>query len=122
MAKDRNLSRDKIDFGHSNIGPLFRAIFFSTLIEMIFNAVLTLTDGIFVDQGVGANGIAAVNIVAPIFMFGTGIGLMFGIGSSVIASIHLSDDNVKAARIILTPAIGLREVGAKASFRRSDKC
>ena len=80
MAKDRNLSRDKIDFGHSKIGPLFRAIFFSTLIGMIFNAVLTLTDGIFVDQGVGANGIAAVNIVAPIFMFGTGIGLMFGIG------------------------------------------
>ena len=37
-------------------------------------------------------------------MVGTGIGLMFGIGSSVIASIRLSEDNVKAARIILTQA------------------
>lgn len=27
MAKDRNLSRDRIDFGHSKIGPLFRALF-----------------------------------------------------------------------------------------------
>lgn len=104
MAKDRNLSRDRIDFGHSKIGPLFRALFFPTLIGMISNTALTLIDGIFVGQGVGANGIAAVNIVAPIFMVGTGIGLMFGIGSSVIASIRLSEDNVKAARIILTQA------------------
>lgn len=104
MAKDRNLTRDKIDFGDGKIGPLFRALFFPTLIGMIFNSALTLIDGIFVGQGVGANGIAAVNIVAPIFMIGTGIGLMFGIGSSVIASIKLSQDNVKAARIILTQA------------------
>lgn len=104
MAKDRNLTRDKIDFGDGKIGPLFRALFFPTLIGMIFNSALTLIDGIFVGQGVGANGIAAVNIVAPIFMVGTGIGLMLGIGSSVIASIKLSQDNVKAARIILTQA------------------
>lgn len=104
MAKVRNLNRDKIDFGNGKIGTLFRAIFFPTLIGMIFNTALTLIDGIFVGQGVGANGIAAVNIVAPIFMISTGLGLMFGIGSSVIASIQLSENNVKAARIILTQA------------------
>lgn len=105
MTKDRNLTRDKIDFGDGKIGPLFRALFFPTLIGMIFNSALTLIDGIFVGQGVGANGIAAVNIVAPIFMVSTGLGLMFGIGSSVIASIRLSEGNVKAARIILTQAM-----------------
>ncbi|MBO4944241.1 MAG: MATE family efflux transporter [Muribaculaceae bacterium] len=104
MKKDRNLTRDSIDFGNGRIGPLFRALFFPTLIGMIFNSALTLIDGIFVGQGVGANGIAAVNIVAPIFMVSTGIGLMFGIGSSVIASIRLSENNVKAARIIMTQA------------------
>lgn len=105
MTKDRNLTRDKIDFGDGKIGPLFRALFFPTLVGMIFNSALTLIDGIFVGQGVGANGIAAVNIVAPIFMVSTGLGLMFGIGSSVIASIRLSEGNVKAARIILTQAM-----------------
>lgn len=72
---------------------------------MIFNSALTIIDGVFVGQGVGADGIAAVNIVAPIFMMSTGIGLLFGIGSSVVASIHLARNNAKAARIIMTQAM-----------------
>lgn len=100
----RNLDRDSLDFGNGNIPKLFRALFFPTLVGMVFNAVLTVIDGIFVGQGVGANGIAAVNIVAPIFMVVTGIGLMFGIGSSVIASIRLANKEYKAANIITTQA------------------
>ena len=111
--ENRNLDRDKLDFAKGEIGPLFRALFFPTLVGMIFNSALTLIDGIFVGQGVGAEGIAAVNIVAPIFMVATGIGLMFGIGSSVVASIRLSENKVKAARIIMTQAfiVGLVLVG-----------
>ncbi len=104
MAKDRNLDRDKLDFGNGKIGALFRALFFPTLIGMIFNSVLTLVDGMFVGHGAGANGIAAVNIVAPLFLLTTGLGLMLGIGASVVASIRLSENNVKAARIIMTQA------------------
>lgn len=104
MAKDRNLDRDKLDFGNGKIGALFRALFFPTLIGMIFNSILTLVDGMFVGHGVGANGIAAVNIVAPLFLLTTGFGLMLGIGASVVASIRLSENNVKAARIIMTQA------------------
>lgn len=111
--KNRNLDRDKLDFANDKIGPLFRALFFPTLVGMIFNSALTLIDGIFVGQGVGAEGIAAVNIVAPIYMVATGIGLMFGIGSSVVASIRLSENKVKVARIIMTQAfiVGLVLVG-----------
>lgn len=107
------MKRDAIDFGKMDIASLFRALFFPTLVGMIFNSALTVIDGIFVGQGVGANGIAAVNIVAPIFMITTGIGLMFGIGSSVIAGIRLAENNVKAAKIILTQAfsVGLLIMG-----------
>ena len=110
---ERNLQRDKLNFGNGKIGVLFRAMFFPTLIAMIFNSALTVIDGIFVGHGAGADGIAAVNIVAPIFMFATGIGLMFGIGSSVVASIRLAENNVKAARIIMTQAfiVGLVIIG-----------
>ena len=113
MKKNRNLDRDRLDFGNGKIGPLFRSLFFPTLIGMIFNSVLTLVDGMFVGHGAGANGIAAVNIVAPIFMLTTGLGLMLGIGASVVASIRLAEDNVKAARIIMTQAFiaGLILVG-----------
>ena len=84
------------------IGALFRALFFPTLIGMIFTSLITVIDGMFVGHGVGADGIASVNIIAPTFMISTGIGLMFGIGASVIASIKLSENNLKAANIILT--------------------
>jgi Na+-driven multidrug efflux pump len=92
---------------------MFRSLFFPTLVGMIFNSVLTVIDGIFVGRGVGPEGIAAVNIVAPVFMVITGIGLMFGIGASVIASIRLSERKEKAARIIMTQAfiVGLSIVG-----------
>lgn len=105
--KKIDLSRDKIDFGNGKIGRLFRSLFFPTLVGMVSVSVATLTDGIFVGLGVGANGIAAVNIVAPLWMVCTGLGLMFGIGASVIASLQLAEDNVKAARIILTQAFGV---------------
>ena len=85
--KNRNLDRDKLDLANGKIGALFRSLFFPTLVGMIFNSALTVIDGIFVGRGVGAEGIAAVNIVAPLFTLGTGLGLMFGMGGSVVASI-----------------------------------
>ncbi|MDE6403986.1 MAG: polysaccharide biosynthesis C-terminal domain-containing protein, partial [Muribaculaceae bacterium] len=58
-------------------------------------------DGIFVGRGVGPDGIAAVNIIAPLFMITTGIALMFGIGSSVSAGIAIaSKDGARANRIV----------------------
>lgn len=107
MNNERNLQRDSIDFGKEKISRLFRQLFFPTLVGMIFNALLTLIDGVFVGQGVGSDGIAAVNIIAPVYMVVTGVGLMLGIGASVVASIQLSRDNCKAARIIMTQAFGV---------------
>lgn len=105
--KKIDMERDRLDFGKDKIGPLFRAIFFPTLIGMITMSLATVIDGIFVGRGVGADGMAAVNIVAPIWMVVTGLGLMLGIGSSVVASLQLAEKNVKAARIILTQAFGV---------------
>ncbi len=96
------MERDKLDFATMKVGSLFRAMFIPTLIGMLSNTLLTLIDGIFVGRGVGEYGIAAVNIVAPLYMVATGIGLMFGIGASVIAGIRLAQGNIKSARIVMT--------------------
>lgn len=98
------MERDKLDFGNGKIRELFRAMFFPTLIGMAFNSALNICDGMFVGHGVGSNALAAINIVAPLFLICTGIGLMFGIGASVIGGIRLAEGNVKAARIIMTQA------------------
>lgn len=98
------MNRDNIDFRNGEIGRLFRSLFFPTLVAMVFNSALNICDGMFVGHGVGPDALAAINIVAPYFMLCIGIGLMFGFGASVIGSIRLSEDNVKAARIIMTQA------------------
>lgn len=97
--------KDSIDFKNMDISPLFRRLLLPTVVGMIFSALFIITDGIFVGKGIGSDALAAVNIVVPFFLFATGIGLMFGMGASVVASIHLSQGKVKAARINITQAI-----------------
>lgn len=99
------MKRDSIDFKDTDIGKLFRKLLLPTVLGMIFSALFVITDGIFVGKGIGSDALAAVNIVSPLWLFSTGIGLMFGVGASVVASIHLSHDKVKAARINITQSV-----------------
>ena len=92
------MERDSIDFKNTDIAALFRKLLLPTVLGMIFSALFVITDGIFVGKGIGSDALAAVNIVAPLWLFSTGIGLMFGVGASVVASIHLSHGKVKAAQ------------------------
>lgn len=93
-----------LDYAGGKISRLFSKMFFPTLLGLIFNALITIIDGIFVGQGVGPDGIAAVNIIAPLFMVVTGTGLMFGIGSSVIAGIAIAQGKADKACINMTQA------------------
>lgn len=90
-----------LDYGEGKIGTLFRKIFFPTLLGMIFTAMITIADGVFVGNRVGPDGIAAVNIIAPLWMISTGIGLMLGIGASVVAGMALANnDSCRAGRVV----------------------
>ena len=84
--------KDSIDFGSMNISTLFRKLLIPTVLGMVFSALFVITDGIFVGKGIGSDALAAVNITAPLFMIAAGIGLMFGVGASVVASIYLREN------------------------------
>lgn len=99
-----------LDYAGGNIGRLFAKMFFPTLLGLLFNALITIVDGIFVGQGVGPDGIAAVNIVAPLYMVVTGCGLMLGIGSSVVASIAIARNDSRIASVNVTQAFVLSAV------------
>lgn len=98
------MDKKRLDFGNGRVGALFRALFFPTLVGMFFNSALNICDGMFVGHGVGSDALAAINIVAPVFLLCTGVGLMFGIGASVVASIRLAEGKVQAARTVMTQA------------------
>lgn len=99
------MRRDAIDFANQPVPQLFRKMFVPTLIGMLSIVVLNITDGAFVGHGCGSDALAAINIAAPIFNLMAGIALMFGVGCSVVASIHLSRGKHKAANINVTQAL-----------------
>lgn len=96
---------DSIDFKNTDVGKLFRRFLFPTVMGMVFSAVFVITDGIFVGRGIGSDALAAVNIVAPFFTLGTGLGLMFGMGGSVVASINLAQGKRRVAQINITQSL-----------------
>ncbi|MFI3333051.1 MAG: MATE family efflux transporter [Rikenellaceae bacterium] len=97
--------RDSIDWGKTDINKLYFKILLPTLLGMVSGILVTIADGFFVGRYVGSDALAAVNISAPLFLFSTAFALMFGVGCSVVASVHLSKGKVKAANINVTQAI-----------------
>ena len=103
MASSDNAAAG-LDYAGGRITRLFAKIFFPTLLGMIFNALITIIDGIFVGRGVGPDGIAAVNIIAPLYMVVTGLGLMFGIGASVVSGVAMSQSDNRRASVNVSQA------------------
>ena len=99
-------NKEALDYGGERIPRLFRVIFIPTLLGMLSDVAFMLTDGIFVGHGVGPEGLACVNLIAPTMMLITGIGMMFGMGASVVAAIHLAKEEVGEARRKVTQAFG----------------
>lgn len=99
------MQRDSIDFGTTPVDSLFRRFLLPTVLGMVSSAIFIITDGIFVGKGIGSDALAAVNIVAPIYMLVTGIALMFGLGGSVVASINLSQGKTRVANINITQSL-----------------
>ncbi|MCD8177002.1 MAG: MATE family efflux transporter [Tannerellaceae bacterium] len=97
--------RDKIDFGKMKVGELFVRQLIPNVLGMVFTALFIITDGIFVGRGIGSNALAAVNIVAPVSLFMTGVGLMFGMGGAIMASINLARNKSNVANINISQAV-----------------
>lgn len=87
-----------MDLGKDNVARLFLRHLLPTLTGMVFSSVFVVADGIMVGRGVGADGLAAVNLISPLFTLSTGLGLMFGMGGSVLASEALGSGHIKQAR------------------------
>lgn len=99
------MQRDAIDFKNDKVSRLFRRLLIPTLLGTLSLAAMTAIDGIIIGHGVGAEGVAAVNIVVPIYQIVSGLGLMVGSGCSVVASIHLSKGKARVARMNVAQAL-----------------
>lgn len=55
---------------------------------MMGTSLFILADTVFIANGVGADGIAALNIVLPMVNIFNGLGWMFGVGGATLYSIE----------------------------------
>lgn len=94
-----------LDFERMPVPTLFKKLFFPTLLGMLSVSAVTTVDGIFVGHGVGSDGIAAINLCIPLLMALTGMGLMVGVGCSVISSLYLSRGKGNMARVSVAQAL-----------------
>ncbi|MGI9279960.1 MAG: MATE family efflux transporter [Endozoicomonas sp.] len=74
---------------------------------MLVNGLYATIDGIFIGQYVGANALASMNLVWPIFGLVIGIGLMCGTGSGALYSIFRGESRHEQAQSIFGNAISL---------------
>ena len=56
-----------------------------SIIAMLLQTIITITDGYFTGNYVGENALAAINLGLPILYFYLGAGLCIGVGGSVIS-------------------------------------
>ncbi len=99
------MQRDSINFEQGEISSLFYKLLIPTLLGSLSISAMTAIDGIFIGHGVGSMGVAAVNITVPIFQLFAGVGLMIGVGCSVVASIQLSRKKKKVAQLNVSQAL-----------------
>lgn len=78
-----------------------KGIFFKYLIPSISATLVTsiyiLVDTIIIGKGIGEQAVAALNIVLPLFNVFFGIGLLFGVGGSVLFSVNKGQGNTSEA-------------------------
>lgn len=66
-----------------------------SIIAMLLQTVITITDGYFTGNYVGQNALAAINLGLPILYFYLGTGLCIGVGGSVISGRMLGANEQK---------------------------
>jgi len=73
-----------------------------SVLAMWIYSLYTMVDGIFIAKGVGEIALAAVNISMPYVNATFAIAILFAVGTSTIASIHLGNKESKEASKIFT--------------------
>ena len=77
------------------------------IIGLLINASYNLIDRIFVGNGIGALGLAAITVSFPSMTVQLAVGLLVGIGGSVNFSVSLGQNKIPRAERIFTNAIML---------------
>lgn len=93
--------------GEKSIGSLLWEFSLPAVTGMMVNALYNVVDSVFVGNGVGELGLAAVTIAFPIMLILMGFGMLVGIGATAQISISIGQKKKDHAERILGNAFSL---------------
>ena len=76
-----------------------------SIIAMLLQMVITITDGYFTGNYVGQNALAAINLGLPVLYFYLGTGLCIGVGGSVISGRMLGANERKKSSEVFSQTV-----------------
>lgn len=101
-----------------------KKLFFKYLIPSIsatlVNSVYILADSIIIGKGVGSDGIAALNILLPLFSFYFALGILYGVGGGILFSINSGNKRTDRAQQYFTAAFIMLIITAIVIFALSN--
>ncbi|PFK47323.1 MATE family efflux transporter [Bacillus cereus] len=87
------------------IKSLFISYLIPAVLGMILMSVNIVIDAVMISRGVGANGLAGVNVAVPAFSIFFSISLWIGMGGATLYSIALGENKIERARSIFTQSM-----------------
>lgn len=76
-----------------------------SIIAMVLTSLITVTDGYFIGNYVGKEGLAAVNLGLPIIYLYLAMGLMISVGGVAISGMALGDKNIEKCNRVFNQTI-----------------
>lgn len=98
------------DFIEKPVNDLFFHYLIPAICATMVTSIYVLADTIIIGKGIGATAVAALNIALPVYNVFFGFGLLFGVGGSVLMSIHRGSGNKEKADAFFTMALLLNGV------------
>lgn len=101
---------DQTDFLEEKVSKLYRKYLLPSISATLVTSIYILADTIMIGKGVGAMGIAALNIVLPVFNLFFGTGVLCGVGGGVLFSVYKGRGQAEKAGEYFTAAMVLAAV------------
>lgn len=90
------------DLLNAPVKGLFLHYLMPSIAATLVTSIYIFADTVFIGHGVGADGIAALNVVLPLFSVLFGVGLLFGVGGSVMMSVCFGKGDTDAGKRCFT--------------------
>lgn len=104
--------KQQLSLTEDNLYKLLIHFICTSVLGTLAVSVYILFDTIFIGQGVGSNGLAALNICLPTYNFLTSCGLLIGMGGGTLYAIASGKKDKKEANSIFTHAIVIGVIGS----------